>query len=122
MFLTGKITLNAYTDSAETASPLENLPLITKEFTADDLVGAQPTVLSLAAGASQVISLNGIGAVKGLYLFSDGEDVNVNMNALGNLLFSSGYPAFLPATITTLTITNASATTATNVTLTLLGY
>jgi hypothetical protein len=121
MFLNGKITLNVYSDASQTAFPLENIPLLTKEFTNSALVGVQPTVFALAGAATQTISLNGVGTVKRLYVYSDAQNINVNINSLGNILFQAGEPAYLPATVTTLIITNAHATISTNVTVILLG-
>lgn len=114
-FCKGKLTLNYYNDSSDTEFPQVNVPLIDREFKAEDTQGVQTTVVSIAASASQTINLNGLTTAVGIYLFSSAADINVNMNGLGNILFAYNRPCYFPATITSLVITNTSATLATTV-------
>lgn len=119
-YLTGTISLNVYTDTTQTEFPQENLAQITKSFQSVVVTGASSPLFALAALGSQAVDLNGAGTVTGAYICSSATDINVNINGLGNILFHSGVPAYLPATITSMTITNASSTTATYVTVMLI--
>ena len=114
-FLTGTVEVNFYNDSTDTEFPLVNVPNIRRTFKSSDALEVQTTVVSLAASGSQVISLNGLDTVNCLYLFSTAADILVNINALGNISMAFNRPAIMPASITSLTITNASATDATTV-------
>lgn len=120
MYISGKIELQAYTDSAQTEFPKELVPSIEKEFANTAATEIQCTTLTLAGAASQAISLNGVGSITKIYLYSDATDLNVNINGLGNILYSAQVPGLMPLSVTSLTITNAHATTSTTVTLVLI--
>jgi hypothetical protein len=119
MFLTGKITLNVYQDSAQTPAPLLNIPSVAQAFQSSVVTGVQTSTVSVAASGTQAITLNGVGTVTGVFLYSDTSNVNVNINGLGNMVLHSGVPGFMPLTVSSLSINNASAA-ATNVTVILL--
>jgi hypothetical protein len=119
-FLTGTIQFKAYIDSAETEFPQELVSDIKKEFENDAITEVQSTTISLAAGGSQSITLNGVSPVKRWYLYSSSTALTIDVNGLGNMTFQAGEPGYIPITLTSLSITNASGTTATTVTLILI--
>lgn len=120
-FLTGTIELQMYTDSAQTEFPKELFPSVSKDFTNNSVTEAQTTIISLAAnGGTQVVALNGVATVKGAYFYSNATDLVVNINGLGNMTFQAQTPGFIPATITSLTLTNNDVTNATTVTVVLI--
>lgn len=121
-FLTGSISLQVYTDTAQTNFPTQYALNETMTWTSSSVLSAQNTVVVLAGSGSQTINLNGLtSTVKRISVFSDTSNINVNINGLGNILFQSGEPSYMPATITSLVITNSSSSVATTVTVALIG-
>lgn len=116
-FLLGTIDFKVYTDSSQTDFPTELVPQISKEFANSTVTEIQSTTITLVGAASQVISFNGVGTVKRWYLYSSATDLTVNPNAIGNLTFQAQEPGFCPITLSSLTITNASPSVDTIVTL-----
>jgi hypothetical protein len=114
-FITGKLELDFYNDSADTEFPEVNVPSVIREFKSTTAAEVQTTVISLAASGSQTINLNGLDAVTGLYLYSASADLLVNINGLGNLTLKYGRPAYIPVSVTSLVLTNSSASLATTV-------
>lgn len=114
-FLTGKVKLLAYKDSAETEFPKQKI--VDEDFDFEDLTvtAAQPCYVALAALGSVTISFTGLGTVNTAYIISDSQNITVNLNGLGNLTLRAGIPCLIPATLTSMVVTNASASTATNV-------
>ena len=118
-FLVGKVELQVYTDSAQTANPRELVPNIQKDFTSTAITGVMELTLTLASGASQVVNLNGLTSVDGLYLYSSATDVGVAINGLAEITFRSQKPSIANIGLTSLTVTNHSVTTDTVVSLVL---
>lgn len=115
MYLSGKVEVQIYNDSAQTDFPSVLVPKITREFSDNSSAEAQLTVISLAASGSQTIQLNGVDTVTRMYLYSSSADIQVNINSLGNINMKYGEPCFAPFTVSSLTITNTSSTVATTV-------
>lgn len=120
-FLTGSMNIQVYTDASQTNFPTLLSINEGPAWTNNSIVSVQTTTINIAASGSQAITLNGLSTVKRMYLLSDSQNVNVNINGLGNILFQAGDPAYMPATVTSLTITNTSSSIATNVTVALIG-
>lgn len=114
-FLEGKIDLLVYTDATQTAFPTEKLVDISKEFADLTVAEAQPLYLNLAASGSQAVNFNNVGTVEKVYIYSDSTDITVNFNSLGAITYKAATPGLMPIEITSLTVTNASAVSATNV-------
>ncbi len=121
-FLVGSMSIQVYTDAAQTNFPTLFSINEGPSWTNSAILSVQTTTIALAGAGTQTINLNGLTAsVKRMYLFSDAQNINVNINGLGNILFQAGDPCYMPATVTSLVITNANATLATNVTVSLIG-
>lgn len=118
-FLVGKLDLKVYSDVSETEFPKELVPQITKEFEDLTISGVQVSSFSLAAAATQAINTNGIGTVKRFYLYSSVSDLSISINGLAALTYEAGIPGFAPITVSSLSITNSSASIATVVSLVL---
>lgn len=118
--LVGSIGLQVYTDSSQTNNPQLLMPSITQSWTSSTVTGVQTETVSLAALGAVTVNLNGLTSVKGLFIYSDTTNVSVNINSVGNITCNASIPGFIPFTVTSLVITNASATTATNVTYSLI--
>ena len=114
-FFKGKLELDFYNDSADTEFPEVNVPSIKRSFKASSAAEVQTTVISLAASGTQAISLNGLDSIDGLYIYSVSTAITVDINGLGNITLAVGRPSVLFGTITSLSITNTSASTATTV-------
>lgn len=112
-FLQGTISLEVYSDVQQTEFPKELIPQIAKDFQDLTITGAQVSQIPLAASGSVTVNFNSIGTVKRWYLYSDTTDLNVNMNGLGDVTYETGIPGFVPIQLSSLVLTNASATTAT---------
>lgn len=119
-YVTGTISIEAYTDTADTVFPQLQLPNLTQTFKDSTVSGIQPLFINIAASGSQTINLNGVGTPTKLYFYSDTTDCNLNFNGLGNILFKAQVPGFIPAQISSLVVTNSSSSVATNVTLVLI--
>lgn len=121
-FMTGSMNIQIYTDAAQTNFPQLFSFYEQPTWTNSAILSVQTTTINIAGAANQTINLNGLTAsVKRMFLFSDAQNINVNINGLGNILFQAGDPCYMPATITSLVIANAHATLATNVTVALIG-
>lgn len=107
-FLTGQLVINVYDDVSDTNFPLINIPLINRIWKNGTVTQQQFAKYALVASGSISVNVNNTAPTR-MYLYSDEADINVNINGLGNLLFTSGEPAYLPATVTSLVITNTSA-------------
>lgn len=116
-FLTASIELTAYTDDNQTEFPQELVPSISKEFSSSSITELQSTTVVLAASGSQTISFNGVGTVKRWYLFSSAADVTLAINGGAALTYQGQEPGYVPLTLSSLVITNASASVSTTVTL-----
>ncbi len=115
MYLSGKVEVQIYNDAAQTDYPSILVPKISREFSDTSTAEAQLVVVSLAASASQAITLNGLDTVTRVYMYSSSADINVNMNALGNIQMKYGEPCYAPFSISSLTVTNTSGSVATTV-------
>lgn len=115
MFLSGTLELQIYNDASQTDFPTVLVPQIKRTFSDNSSAEAQLTIINLAALGAQAITLNGVDTVTRMYLYSSSADVSVNINALGNINMKYGEPCFAPFTVTSLTITNTSASVATTV-------
>jgi hypothetical protein len=119
-YLTGTIEFKVYTDSAQTEFPQELVPSIKKEFSDNSISEVQATTISLPASGSQAINLNGVATVKRWYLYTDASSLTLTINGSATTFtYNPGIPGFIPMTLTSLSITNDSASAATNVTLVL---
>lgn len=117
-FLNGLISFRVYSDSSETEFPQELIPSISKEFENSEITEIQATTVVLAAAGSQTISFNSVGTVKRWYLYSSAADLTLNVNGLGSsITYQSMEPGYIPMTLSSLVITNASASVSTTVTL-----
>lgn len=114
-FFKGKVELDFYNDSTDTEFPDVNVPSIKRSFKAATAAEAQTTVVSLAALGTQAISLNGLDSIDGVYIYSQSTSITVDINGLGNITLAAGRPSVLFGTVTSLSITNTSASTATTV-------
>lgn len=119
-FLTGSIEIEVYTDSAQTAFPLELVPHIKKTLASSTITKVQTTVVSLAASGSQTISFNGVAAPTRFYIYSNVASVLVNMNGLGNITLMAAEPGYIPFAVTSMVLTNNSSSDATTVTVVLI--
>jgi hypothetical protein len=119
-YLVGSMNIQVYTDSSQTNFPQQVVLNETPSWNDNSVTGVQPTIISLAASGSQTINLNGLTGVTGFYIYSSTANVNVNLNSLGNVLYKYGVPGFVPATVTSMVITNTSSTMATTVTVALI--
>jgi len=113
--LEGSIELKVYTDSQQTEFPQELIPNITKSFQNLAVDSAQITYISLSASGSQAITLNGTSNLQYMYLYSDTSDLSLAINGGAAITYKAAIPGFMPLVVTSLTITNASASVATNV-------
>lgn len=116
-FLKASIGVTAYTDDNETEFPQELVPSITKEFTNSDITEIQSTTVVLAPSGVQSISFNGVGTVKRWYIFSNVADLTLAINGGTPVTCQGSEPGYVPITLTSLSITNASASVSTTVTL-----
>ena len=113
--LQGSIQLQVYTDSQQTEFPQELIPNITKSFQNLAVDSAQIVYLNIVGAASQAINLNGTSNIQGIYIYSDTSDLSLAINGGSAITYKAAYPGYMPMVVTSLTITNASATVATNV-------
>lgn len=113
-FLIGELKVQAYNDTSDTNSPLVNIPNIDRKWKNSALTQDQVALYNIPANGTITVNVNGISPTR-LYLYADLANIQVNINALGNILFALGEPAYMPATVTSLVITNTSATLAVNV-------
>jgi hypothetical protein len=118
-FLTGQLIFKVYTDSAQTDFPQELFPGITKSFSDTTVTGLESLYESLAASGSVTINLNSLSNITGVYLYSDSTDINVAINGGSAITYKASIPGYMPLVITSLTLTNSSSTTATNISLVL---
>lgn len=116
-FLNASISCQVYTDPDQTEFPQELLPSIQKEFSSSDITEIQSTTVTLTASGSQVIAFNGVDTVKRWYMYSNSADVGLEINGGASVTFQAGEPGYVPITLTSLHITNLSASVATTVTL-----
>jgi hypothetical protein len=119
-FLEGKLKLKIYTDSTQTEFPTFNLPQVDEDFINDTVTGIQPLYLNLAASGTQAINFNGLTGITQFYIKSDAADITLAMNGLSPVTVKYGVPGYVPIALTSLSITNSSASVATNVTLILI--
>ena len=119
-FLQGNISFTVYTDSAQTEFPTQLVPQLDIDFEDNAVTQAQASTITLAASGTQTINLNGISGLKRMYLYSDTNDLLVNMNGLGNITYKAQEPGYMPLELTSLAITNSSSSAATNVTVVLI--
>lgn len=119
-FLTGKINLKYYIDSSETEFPEEVLANIAKEFEDAAVLEFETISIDLAASDSQAISLNGVATVKRWYLYSSATELSLTINGTAGFTYQASMPGYMPIELSSLTIANASSTTATKVTLILI--
>jgi hypothetical protein len=115
MYLEGKIEFLVYRDTAQTEFPQKKVTELSEIFNSTSVDESQVLDISLAALGSQTINFNGVGTTNYIYIYSDTTDINVNFNALGNILFKAQIPSHLGIEATSCVITNSSASTATNV-------
>lgn len=115
MFLSGTLELQIYNDASQTDFPTVLVPQIKRTFSDTSTAEAQLTVINIAASGSQAITLNGVDTVTRMYLYSSSADIQVNINALGNITMKYGEPCYAPFTVSSLTITNTSSSVATTV-------
>lgn len=113
-FVTGELKINVYNDSSDTNFPLINIPAISRTWKSETVTQEQFARYNIAASGSLTVALNSTAPTR-LYLYSDVANILVNINGLGNITFNMGEPAYLPANISSLVITNSSASLAVNV-------
>jgi hypothetical protein len=118
-FLVGSMDIQVYTDSAQTDFPTKFSLNERPEFADSAITEVQTTTVLLAPSGSQTINFNGVGTVRRFFVFSDTADITVNMNSLGALTCKAGDPGWVPFEITSMVITNASASLSTTVTVSL---
>jgi len=114
-YMTGKVELTIYNDAAQTDFPLVNVPSISRTFSDTDVAEVQTTVITLAASGSQAITFNGLDSVTKWALFSSTSDLTLTINGTAGFTYKAGIPGWIPITLTSLTITNASSSVATTV-------
>jgi hypothetical protein len=120
-FLTGTVEFKTYTDTSQTEFPKELVPHIKKDFSNTSITEIQSTTISLAALGSQAITLNGVSPVTKWYLYSDTTALTLTINGSATTFtYEAGMPGYIPIALTSLTIVNASAVSATTVTLVLI--
>lgn len=119
-YLVANVKLKAYTDTNQTEFPEQLVSNIEKEFTSSSVTEVQSLTISLAALGTQAITLNGVATVKRWYIYSSATDVTVEINGLSALTVQAAEPGYIPITLTSLTVNNASASTATTVTVVLI--
>lgn len=114
-FLTGKVKVKIYTDSAETEFPKELILDFDKDFEDVTVDEVETVRISLAASGSQAINVNGVGTIQKVLIYSDTTDLTVAFNGLSAITYKAGVPGMMPLELTSLTVTNASGSSATNV-------
>lgn len=119
-FLNGQLDLQIYTDAAQTEFPQISIPEISMPWTNSSVTGIQPLYFNLAASGTQAVTFNGLTGVTQFYLYSDAANLTLTINGTAGFTYTYGLPGFIPVTLTSLSITNASSTVATNVTLILI--
>ena len=114
-FLEGEIKLNLYADSAQTEFPQQLIPSYAKTWMSTSVDEAQTNYINLAASGTQAFTLNGVGDVQGIMIYSDAADLTITINGGTAMTYKAAVPGFMPLVVTSLSITNASASVATNV-------
>lgn len=115
MFLSGTLNLQIYSDSAQTVYPQLSQPNLNVTFTNSAVTGKEELYFSLAASASQTINFNSLSGVTQWYINSDAANLSLQINGASAMTYTFGIPGYIPLTLTSLIVTNASSSVATNV-------
>lgn len=115
-YLVNNIEFKVYSDTSETEFPQQLLASVSKEFSSSTVTELLTVSVVLAGAGAQTINLNGVGTIKRWYLYSSSTALNVNMNSLGDVTYQAQEAGYTPITLSSLVITNASASDSTTVT------
>lgn len=115
LYLLGRLKLLAYRDSTQTEFPTQKVVDMDEEFSNTSVDETIQLYINLAASGSQVINLDGVSSPQGIYVYSDTSNLSLDFDSLGNITYTAQKPGYFPIQFSSLTVTNASASAATNV-------